>query len=106
MSGAIIDAGICGFKTEVMVRKQGRRCALEIRSDCEDIQEMAKQLREVDPYEEISFRGEGPLTFRIFRKCCRHPACPVPAGIIKAVEVEAGLALARDVSIEVFNDKD
>jgi hypothetical protein len=28
-----------------------------------------------------------------------HLACPVPVGIIKAVEVEAGLALARDASI-------
>ena len=104
MAKAIIDAGICGFKTEVIVEKQGRRCTIEIHSDCEDIKEMAGQLREVDPYQEISFRGEGPLTFRKFSECCRHPACPVPAGIIKAVEVEAGLALPRNVSIEIFED--
>jgi hypothetical protein len=33
-----------------------------------------------------------------------HPGCPVPAGIIKAVEVEGGLALPRDASIKVSKD--
>ena len=30
-----------------------------------------------------------------------HPACPVPVGIIKAIEVEAGLDLPRDVEIRL-----
>ncbi len=32
---------------------------------------------------------------------CSHAACPVPVGIIKAVEVEAGLALPEDAHIKV-----
>ena len=28
-----------------------------------------------------------------------HPACPVPSGTIKAIEVAAGLALPRDAHI-------
>ena len=31
--------------------------------------------------------------------CLKHVACPVPSGILKALEVEAGLAVPKDVSI-------
>jgi hypothetical protein len=37
-------------------------------------------------------------------KYCTHAACPVASGIIKAVEVEAGLALPGDVSIKISKD--
>jgi hypothetical protein len=37
----------------------------------------------------------------MFSKHCPHPACPVPSGILKAVEVAAGLALPRDASIVI-----
>ena len=33
--------------------------------------------------------------------CCKPPACPVPVGILKAIEVEAGLALPADVTIKL-----
>ena len=106
MSKAIINAGICGFRTEVVVQREGKHCNLTIRSDCADIEKLSDRLRKIDPYQEISFRGEGPLTFIKFRECCLHPACPVPVGIIKAVEIEAGLALPQDVTIEISSDNE
>lgn len=104
MASAIIHAGICGFNTEVSVQKKDQCCTISIRSDCKEIEKLSDQLREVDPYQEISFRGKGPITFIKFRESCPHPACPVPVGIIKAIEVAAGLALPQDVSIEVLSD--
>lgn len=98
---AIIDPGICGFMAEVVATMEGDMCTLEISCDCEPIQEMAKELTRVDPMEEIGFFREGPLTWRMFAKHCPHPSCPVLAGILKAVEVEAGLALPKDASIKV-----
>jgi hypothetical protein len=62
---------------------------------------LAEELTQVDPFKEISFRGEGPLTLRLAAKHCRHAACPVPIGIIKAVEIEAGLAVPADVTIKL-----
>jgi len=56
--------------------------------------------------EEISFRGEGPKTLRMAAKHCKHTACPVPAGIIKAIEVASGLALPKDASIQVSQEED
>ncbi len=32
-------------------------------------------------------------------KHLKHPACPVPAGILKALEAELGLSIPRDASI-------
>jgi len=45
--------------------------------------------------------GGGPLTLLLATKHCPHTACPVPVGIIKAIEVEAGLALPADATIRL-----
>ena len=42
-----------------------------------------------------------PRSLEMGIKYCTHAACPVPVGIIKAVEVEAKLALPADVSIKL-----
>ena len=102
MSEAIIDPGICGFLAKVNAKMEGEMCSLEITCDCEPVQKMAEELAQVDPMVEIGFHGDGPLTLRMFEKHCPHPACPVPAGILKAVEVAAGLALPKDASIKVM----
>jgi hypothetical protein len=102
MSKSVIQSGICGFTTEVIARADGSNCSLMITSHCPEIRKLAEELRHVNPMEEITYRGEGPLTLRVAKKHCPHPACPVPSGIIKAVEVEAGLALPKDATITVM----
>lgn len=101
MAKAEIFSGICGFKTSVTTQMDTDKCLISIESDCPSIQELAQQLTEVDPFGEISFRGEMPKTYKMTFEKCPHSACPVPAGIIKAIEVEAGLALPADVSIKI-----
>jgi hypothetical protein len=98
---AEITSGICGFTTIVEARMNGSNCVLTIDSSCEDVQRLAGELSEVDPFQEITFRGTGPRTLRAVAKHCKHPACPVPSGIIKAIEVESGLALPADAFIKV-----
>jgi hypothetical protein len=102
MAQAEIKSGICGFTTTVEVCKTGvRSCSLTVNSDCSHIRELAAKLTELDPFREIAFRGEGPAVFREAANTLPHPACLVPVGIIKAIEVEAGLALPRDVEIRL-----
>ena len=101
MARSEIYAGVCGFKTEVETRMEGSKCLIQIKSDCTEIQRMAEELNEVDPFGEIGFRGNGPVTLNLGAKHCAHAACPVPVGIIKAIEVEAGLALPADVTIKI-----
>jgi hypothetical protein len=85
----------------VETRMEGSKCVISVESACDAIQRLGEELQEVNPFQEITFRGQGPKTLELGHKHCSHTACPVPVGIIKAIEVEAGLALPKDVSIEV-----
>lgn len=105
MAKAEIDAGICGFQTTCIATKnEDGTISLAIDSGCKAVLKLADQLKTVDPYKEISWRRALPLTHELAPKCLSHPACPVPAGIIKAIEVEANLALPKDATIKVTKD--
>ncbi len=101
MAKADIYSGVCGYTTNVETKMEGETCMVEIASQCKSIQKLAAELKEVDPFREINFRRSTPLTHEMAAKFCAHAACPVAVGIIKAVEVEAGLALPKDVSIKI-----
>jgi hypothetical protein len=101
LAKAEIFSGICGFTTQVKASMDGQMCNLAIESECAAIQKLAMDLTQVNPYQEISFRRQMPHTLEMGAKYCTHAACPVPVGIIKAVEVAAKLALPADVSIKL-----
>jgi hypothetical protein len=101
MAKAEVHAGICGFNTTIETTLDGDVCKVSIQSECSAIQRLAQELTEANPYQEISTRRKMPKTLEMGAKFCTHAACPVPVGIIKAVEVEAGLALPADVTIQV-----
>lgn len=101
MAKAEITSGICGFTATVEAQMEGLKCTVSIQSECQAIQDLAAELPEVDPFQEISFRGKGPRSLELGAQHCYHPACPVPVGIIKTVEVEAGLALPADATIHL-----
>lgn len=97
-------AGNCGYVTTVDATKiEGYRIGLKIETDCPHIQKMIPDLIEVDAINEISPKRGTPLILQKGLEYCTHAACPVPVGIIKAVEVEAGLALPQDATI-TFED--
>lgn len=102
MAKAEILPGNCGFTTTVETTMDGDVCKITVVSDCKAMQKLALELTEVNPYKEISFRrNNSPLILQMGARYCTHAACPVPVGIIKAVEVEAGLALPMDVTIKL-----
>lgn len=100
MAKGTIMSGVCGFKTEVTAERSGRsKILLEIQSDCPAFSQLNETLKEVDDMECIMTKvGQGPV-YEACQVSCRHSACPVPMGIIKVVEVAAGLALPRDVTV-------
>lgn len=103
---ARIRAGICGFATTVTARGDMSSCTISLDSDCPAVRQLAAELSQLDPLREVSHRGLPPVVWELAVKHCPHAACPVPCGILKAVEVEAGLALAADVSIEIRQESD
>ena len=101
MAQAEINPGGCGLHTTVTATKNGAGVDLLIESECKAIRRLAEELKTVDPFQEISARRALPQTLALGHKYCSHAACPVPVAIIKAVEIEAGLALPVDVSIKL-----
>lgn len=102
MAKAKIEAGICGFHTVVEAEAgEDYQVYLKIESDCKHIQKLAEDLKEVSAFNEISFRRGSPEILAKGAQYCTHASCPVPVGIIKTVEVAAGLALPQIVKIEV-----
>lgn len=101
MAKAEIYAGACGYTTTVVASKNGDKVEIALQSECKAITRMGSELTEVSPFQEISTRRGMPLTLEMGHKHCTHAACPVPVGIIKAIEVESGLNLPVDASIKV-----
>lgn len=101
MAKAEIFAGVCGFSTVVETTLEGKVCRIALTSECEAIQRLGQALTQVSPFQEISFRRGLPQTLQAGAQYCTHAACPVPVGIIKAVEVEASLALPATVTIKL-----
>ncbi len=102
MAKANIEAGICGFHTVVEAEAgDDYQVQLKIESDCKHIQKLAADLKEVNAFNEISFRRGSPEILAKGAQYCTHASCPVPVGIIKTVEVAAGLALPQIAKIEV-----
>ena len=99
MTRVIVKPGVCGFTTIIEIDKiDKQRLSCKIESDCQTVSALSEFLSEIDKWDVLKPRAESG----VYLKLSEHPlhlSCPVPVGIIKAVEVEAGLALARDVSI-------
>jgi hypothetical protein len=99
---AEIDAGICGFQTTCIATKNDDGTIhLSIESGCKAVMKLAEQFETVEPIKEVFWRKNVPPILAAAPQCLSHPACPVPSGILKAIEVEAGFALPKDVSIKV-----
>jgi hypothetical protein len=49
----------------------------------------------------VKSKRESAKTYEIAAKHCPHSSCIVPSGIIKAVEVAAGLALPKNAAIKM-----
>lgn len=104
-----VDAGICGFKTSACVNSEDdQHVAFDLESDCEKITVLAAALGEkglIDAYQEISPASESVLmqTARsVLTGCCA--GCAVPAGLFKAMQVAAGIALPKDITIRLAKD--
>ncbi|MBN1632355.1 MAG: hypothetical protein JW990_21565 [Thermoleophilia bacterium] len=105
MATVEIDAGVCGHKTIVTAaRGEGYSVRLDIKSDCPQVQALDAQVNEVDALRQISSRGGLPSVLETAYAGCAHAACPVPSGLVKAIEVAAGLALPQDVTMRVSRD--
>ena len=103
-----VDAGVCGFKAVIKATSEdGMNVDLNIVSACETIKELTALYQAKTPinaYQEISPQKESIILelsrqVLVQKGCCE--ACVVPAGVCKAIQVVAGLALPEDVAMKI-----
>ena len=100
MTTVDVSAGICGFFAVVTATKtEKRRATIQIESNCEKISELAATL----PFLVLNDIFYRPFnTGAVYKKaaqCNIHASCPVPCAVLKAAEVEMGVALKQDVEV-------
>lgn len=94
-----VTSGICGFTTRIKaVKGDGKNIRLSLVSDCEMVTKMKEEVAELDMMVAFIRFLDNPV-YRSASRCLKHVACPVPSGILKALEVEAGLCLPKNASI-------
>ena len=90
------------IKVEIdAVTEDMQHVKLDIKTDCPNFPKFIDEIREVDAFQEIEPDAKNGKILTLWPKYLHCAACPVPSGIIKAVEVTAGLALPKDVCIKV-----
>jgi len=107
---SLIDAGTCGFHTTVVADSPDKRyVTFAIETECDVVARLVAALEDLQPidvYGEIDKRKESVILATVVETMaeCRK-SCAVPLGIFKAMQVVTGLALPKDVHIEVAADE-
>ncbi len=100
-----VDAGVCKMKTLITAKDNGMGLIeIEIKSDCPNILKMSWKLEPMSPYAEVEAPFDKSSVYKLAANAIPHTACPVPAGIVKALEVAGDLGLKRDSVIRFVED--
>jgi hypothetical protein len=105
----VVDAGICGFQTRIHADSDdAQNVTFKVASGCEKAQAFGETLigkEPVDGYAEIGAGSDGVVLTAAresFAGCCA--ACAVPVGAFKAMQVAAGVALPKDVTLAISTE--
>jgi hypothetical protein len=99
MTRVVVNPGVCGFISTIEVERVDKRTVrIVIVTDCEMVAELGKSIAEVGIWDVMKLFTDSEV-YQGASNCGMHAACPVPSAIIKAAEVEAGMALPRDAVI-------
>jgi hypothetical protein len=99
---AEVCAGVCGFCTTVQASGDGPDVWVEAISDCPRVQDLAAELGALDAFQEVLSKPLAETKLALLSAKYRlHATCPVPVGILKAIEAAAGLALPADCRVEL-----
>ena len=105
----VVDGGICGFQTRIHAESDDtQNVTFKIVSACEKVWAFGDALTvkgPVDGYAEIG-AGAGGIVLttsnEVLKGCCA--GCAVHAGAFKAMQVAAGVALPKDVTLKISSE--
>lgn len=102
----VVDGGICGFQTRIHAESDDtQNVTFKIASACEKARKFGEALiakGPVDGYAEIGSGADGVVLTAArehLKGCCA--ACAAPVGVFKAMQVAAGVALPKDVTLKI-----
>lgn len=102
MARVDVSPGICGLNTKLLITADDMQMVkVEIESDCPYIMAMKDGLVDLDGFEECFAKYGESTVYKVAGEHVKHLACPVPTAIIKGMEVACGLALPKDVTINI-----
>ena len=106
---AEIDGGICGFQTQINAESaDAQNVTFSLMSTCEKVREFGDALAAkglVDSYAELGAGADGVVLSAaraVLKGCCA--ACAVPVGAFKVMQVAAGVALPKDVTLRISKE--
>lgn len=110
MTKVHVQPGACGLNSTITVTRvendeDDYLVDIHIETESDNIKRLAKVLTQVNGMEQ-NFKNF--LTSHIYQKSAEtklHLACPVPMAIIKAIEVECGFNVPRDVEITFIKEE-
>lgn len=107
MAQCEVYAGICGFSAQIDVKKlDNKHVQVIVRSECEQICAMNSDLARIQwkgRDHEVFGRITDSVVYLSAEEHIRHTGCPIPAAILKTIEIEVDIALPQDVTIK-FTD--
>ena len=102
MTKLVVNAGVCGFCSAIRVEKteQKGKVSVHIESECEMVKNMEREIAVLDSMAAAFSHFLNNPVYKAAALNLKHVACPVPSAIIKALEVEAGFCVAREVTMK------
>ncbi|MGB3713511.1 MAG: hypothetical protein WA996_03685 [Candidatus Promineifilaceae bacterium] len=109
MAQSEVYAGICGYSAKIDVQKlDNKHVQVFVRSECEQISAMNSDLARIQwkgRGHEVFGRMSDSVVYHSTDKHIRHTGCPIPAAILKTIEIEVGIALPQDVTVKFTNSQ-
>ena len=95
-----LKPGICGFDTVIHAsRLSGDLVCIHLETQCESVQKFAQKIKSIE-WKVALTSIDKSVIYTEAAKSIKHASCPVPFSVVKAIEVEIGVALPKNVSLK------
>jgi hypothetical protein len=104
MTKVIVNSGACGYSVTITAKKnKDNTIVVDLDTECAMVKKMLEDIAVLDRFAPLTGFQSNPV-YRSAAKHLKHVACPVPSGILKALEVEAGLNVPKDAVISFVKE--